>query len=171
MWDEEDEFEGYRGNFNSYGEMVKKGNPDIIYVNGAPEDEVDERIIWALGHHENLENHSNKNIENVKILGPKKEISQLRTKLWPDRTIPTKYLEPQSNRLDEYNHLSGNIEGEEEIHFVTSDYSLGQDQLLQKHTMPNVNGEFLGANTDKNSSTERLKRRLYAEALKLSDRF
>ncbi len=170
MWDNGSLNTGYNGSFESYEELVTESNPDIIYLNGAPDNEINDRVDWALVHQKNLIDYGTIQEEDVKFVGPKEEISKLNTKLGTESMTPVKLLSGNSNRLEEYQELSNYIEGDEEIHFIASDYTTGQDRVLQQHTMPDVEAEFIGAKTDKNTSTERLKRRLYAEVLRLSDR-
>lgn len=171
MWDNGGLNHGYEGSFESYEELVRNSNPDIIYLNGGPDEEIDDRVDWSLVHQKNLIDYGLIQEEGVKFVGPDEEILQLNTKLEQENLTPTKSLGVPSNRLDEYQELSNCIGGDEEIHFIASDYTTGQDRVLQQHTMPDVEAEFIGAKTDKNTSTERLKRRLYAEALRFSDRF
>lgn len=171
MWDDGSLAEGYTGRFESYEELVNNSEPDIIYLNSSPEDELHDRVDWSLVHQRNLMDYGQIEEYDTIFIGPEKEITQLNNKLGPEKLSPTRALNETPNRLEEYRDLSENIGGAEEIHFIGSDYTTRKDQIIQEHTMPDIDAEFIGAKTNKNTSTERLKQRLYAEALRLSDRF
>ena len=171
MWDEGKLRGDYIGRFDSYQTLVEESSPDIIYLNGAPEDEIDDRSDWSLLHESNLIEYGNMSEHEIHFFGPEEELSKVKGKMRHENLPPTMLLDGQKNRLEEYKELRDNIDGDEKIHFIGSDYTIEQDRILQEHFLPNIQAEFIGAETGKDSSTERIKRRLYAEALKLADRF
>lgn len=159
----------YEGTFSSYEKLVGESEPDIIYINGGPDEEESDRFDLSITHWGEFLDQD----QNPIFLAPEEEASdfQEKTRYYPEPSpaISSTSFEG-SNRLSEYKSLHEFINGDEEIHFITSDYCIDQDRIIQEHLMPDVKAEFIGAATSKNTSIERTKRSAYAKTLKAYDK-
>lgn len=72
MWDEGKLRGDYIGRFDSYQKLVEESSPDIIYLNGAPEDEIDDRADWSLVHESNLIEYGNMSEHEIHFFAQKK---------------------------------------------------------------------------------------------------
>lgn len=127
--------------------MYDETDVGALAVLGAPEDEMDLRVKAAGVHYQNLMDRD----INPLIVAPDAEAKMLREYFNDERledyeVVATKGKE---NRWDELAELGSVLEGDEEVHFFTSDYVLSQDTIAVRNEFPDIHAQFFGIETEK----------------------
>lgn len=119
-----------------YVDLLIRTDVDFLATLGAPEDEMETRARATGEHYKNLRELG----INPLMTAPTAEAKMLREYL-DDEGIDdysVRSTEGKENRWDELAELGNVLEGDEEVHFFTSDYALAQDRIAVRNEFPDL---------------------------------
>ncbi|MFB6100140.1 MAG: hypothetical protein ABEK16_02600 [Candidatus Nanohalobium sp.] len=106
-----------------------------------------DRVNYSVVHYRNLRQLD----KNPYFAAPEAESELVEEALSPDELEETNVTSTagKDSRDQELRELSGVLNGDEEIHFFTSDYSLSQDKIFIRNDLPETEAHLFGVETDK----------------------